>query len=145
MKIIIGSDHNGYNIKKEIIKKLKNLKYEIEDKGAYNEEAVDYPILAKSVCDAVLGSDENLGILICGTGIGMSIAANKIKGIRCAKADTKEEAGLTKQHNNANVLAVSSKKSNEEIVEIVLAFIKSEFSFEERHIRRIKEISDLEA
>lgn len=139
MKIIIGSDHNGYKLKSEIIEKLTNLDYEVIDKGTDSLDSVDYPLYAKKVCEEVLKTD-SLGILICGSGIGMSIAANKIKGIRCAKVDNEQEASLSKMHNNANVIAISSKKDIEEVSKIVLSFITNDFSNEERHIRRINEI-----
>ena len=143
MNIIIGSDHNGYEMKKHILNYLKELNYTVEDVGPYDfDQTDDFPIYAKKVGDYVLMNKENLGILICGTGIGMSIAANKIKGIMCAKLDNEEEAALSRQHNNANVMALSSKKSNDEVKKIIFSFINSEFLGEERLIRRIEEIEN---
>ena len=142
MNIIIGSDHRGYQLKKKIIEKLKTLNYNVKDMGTYNEEPVDYPIYAFKVSEEVLKSNENVGILLCGSGIGMSIAANKVKGIRCAKVDNINEASLSKQHNNANVISISTNKTLDEILDIILTFLKSEFSKEERHIRRINEIEN---
>ncbi len=138
MNIIIGSDHHGYELKRELIKYLTSLGYQVIDEGTNSSESVDYPIYAKKVCEKVING--NLGILICGSGIGMSIAANKIKGIRCAKVDNIEEASLARLHNDANVIAISSKKSIDEANEIILKFVSTNFSNEDRHIRRIKEI-----
>lgn len=138
MNIIIGSDHHGYELKRELIKYLTSLGYRVIDEGTNSSESVDYPIYAKKVCEKVING--NLGILICGSGIGMSIAANKIKGIRCAKVDNIEEASLARLHNDANVIAISSKKSIDEANEIILKFVSTNFSNEDRHIRRIKEI-----
>ncbi len=141
MKIIFGSDHRGYEKKNELISHFKGLNYEVEDKGAFSSESVDYPVFAKSVCESVLESDA-LGVLICGTGIGMSIAANKIKGIRCAKADNKEDAKYSRAHNNANVIALSNNKDIEELKELIEVFVTTPFSNEERHIRRISEFEN---
>ncbi len=143
MKIIIGSDHNGYEIKKTLIEYLKTLNFNIEDAGAMEyDELDDYPLYAKKVCDEVLKEEKNIGILICGSGIGMSIAANKVRGIRCAKVDNEEEAKMARLHNNANVVAISSKKSIKEIQNITLNFVNNDFSGEERHIRRINQINE---
>ena len=143
MKIIIGNDHNGYELKEDIIKRFNN-EFQIVDEGTNDNNSVDYPLIAKKVCEKVLEDDDNLGILICGTGIGMSIAANKIKGIRCAHVDNVEEAMLSKMHNNANVIAISGKINFEEAYEIIKIFLNTQFSNEERHIRRNNEISNLE-
>ena len=144
MNIIIGSDHGGFEHKKEMIEYLKGLNYEVEDVGPYSYEPKDdYPVYAKKVCKRVLEETGSLGVLMCGTGIGMSIVANKIKGIRCAKIDNEEEAKLAKLHNNANVMAVSSKKSDEEINKLMYYFINTPFSNEERHINRINKIEEI--
>lgn len=136
MKISIANDHNGI-LKKTIIKKyLENLGYEVIDFGSNDSIPVDYPEFAFTVGKSVANKDTDLGILICGTGIGMSIACNKIKGIRCAKVSNVEEAKLSRQHNNANVIALSSHLPDLEITEIVKTFVETDFSNEERHIRR---------
>ncbi len=143
MKIVIGSDHGGYESKNNIIKYLKELNYNVEDVGPYILDSTDdYPIYAKKVCSEILKDEDNLGILICTSGIGMSIAANKIKGIRCAKVDNAEEAKISRLHNNANVMSLSSYKTIEEMQIMVLNFIENKFSNEERHIRRINEIEN---
>lgn len=136
MKISIANDHNGVLIKNIIKEYLENLGYEVIDFGSNDNMSVDYPNLAFKVGKSVASKDTDLGILICGTGIGMSIACNKVRGIRCAKVSNVEEAKLSKQHNNANVIALSSHLSNTEIKEIVKTFVETDFSNEERHIRR---------
>ncbi len=143
MKIIIGNDHNGYELKKEIVKYLKNNNYYLSDAGCDSVESVDNPLIAKKVCDEVLTDEDNIGILICGTGIGMSIAANKVKGIRCAKVSTEEEAALSKLHNNANVMAISGRIDKSLAIKFVDKFINTNFSNEERHIRRNNQIDNM--
>lgn len=144
MKIAIANDHRGYNLKKQLISYLKEMGYDVLDLGTDSLEAVDYPIYAKKVADNIIEKNADMGILICGTGIGMSIAANKIKGIRCAKVSTEEEAYLTRLHNDANVLALSYKLVEEEAFNIVKKFLNTEKSNEKRHINRRKLIEKLE-
>ena len=144
MKIAIANDHRGYNLKKQLISYLKEMDYDVLDLGTDSLEAVDYPIYAKKVADNIIEKNADMGILICGTGIGMSIAANKIKGIRCAKVSTEEEAYLTRLHNDANVLALSYKLVEEEAFNIVKTFLNTEKSNEKRHINRRKLIEKLE-
>lgn len=136
MKIAIANDHNGVNIKTMLKKYLEELGYEVLDFGSNTSESVDYPNYAFKVGKSVANKESDLGILICGTGIGMSIACNKVKGIRCAKVSNVEEAMLSRKHNNANVIALSSHLPENELKEIVKVFIKTDFSNEERHIRR---------
>jgi len=136
MKIIIASDHHGVGIKAKIIKFLKKLGYQVDDYGTNSEELVDYPEYAFKVAKSVSGNPDDLGILLCGTGIGMSIAANKVRGIRCAKIDNVNDARLAKEHNAANVLAMSSKKRFGEMKKMIITFLNTETSNEERHIRR---------
>lgn len=143
MKIVIGNDHNGYDLKKEIVRYLKNNRYYLDDVGCDNIASVDYPLIAKKVCDEVLKDESNLGILICGTGIGMSIAANRVKGIRCAKVSTEEEAALSKLHNNANIMAISGRIDKTLAIKFVDKFINTSFSNEERHVRRNNQIDNL--
>ncbi len=138
--ILIGNDHAGYEVKKEIVKFLKENNYEVVDYGCNSNDSVDFPDYAFKVCQNI--KDDNKGILICTTGIGMSIAANKVKGIRCAKVDNVDEARLTRLHNNSNVLAISALKDIEELKKIVLTFLETPFSNEERHVRRIGKIDE---
>ena len=142
MKIGISNDHHGVELKNKIIKYLHGKGIECINFGTNDNESVDYVEYAVKLCPAINEKQVDLGILICGTGIGMSIAANKIKGIRCGKVSTVREAALTKEHNMANVIALSEYTENVE--EIVDAFINTEYSNEERHIRRIEEIAQLE-
>lgn len=140
----IGSDHGGFGLKEELIKYFKENNIPFLDYGTVNEESVDYPKYAFKVGEAVINNQIKYGILICTTGIGMSIACNKIKGIRCAKVDNVNEAYLTRFHNNSNILALSASHSLEETIEIVKTFLETEFSNEERHINRINMIHKYE-
>lgn len=137
MKIGIASDHRGV-ILKEKIKNYLNGKYQIIDYGTNSIESVDYPQYAYKIGEAVHDKKIDLGILICGTGIGMSIACNKVKGVRCAKVNDKEEAFLARNHNNANVIALSEKTTNYK--EIIDTFLTTNFSDEEKHHRRVEMI-----
>lgn len=142
MKIGIACDHAGYVKKEKLIKYLKKKKYEVIDFGTDSKMSVDYPDYAKKVGSAINNGEIELGILICYTGIGMSIAANKIDNIRCAKVDNIKEAELTRLHNNSNVLALSARKYLFEMKDIVDKFLTTKFSEEERHIRRINKLVD---
>jgi ribose 5-phosphate isomerase B len=144
MRLAIATDHNGVNEKKEIISFLLNQGFEVDDLSPDNTSIDDYPDFAKRVCESVLNKRADLGILMCGTGIGMSIAANKFKGIRCAKVSNESEAILARQHNNANVIALSYKENINSLKLMIEKFVKTEFSNEERHIRRIEKIGMLE-
>ena len=140
----IGSDHAGLEVKTLLIEYIKELGYQINDYGTYVNESVDYPDFAFKVGEAVSNKGIDKGILICKTGIGMSIACNKVVGIRCAKVDSVEDAKLTREHNDANVIAISAMKDIEEIKKIVYTFLTSEFSNDERHIRRVNKIAEYE-
>lgn len=144
MKLAIATDHNGVNEKKEIISFLVNQGFEVLDLSQDNTLIDDYPDFAKRVCEAVLSNQADLGILMCGTGIGMSIAANKFKGIRCAKVSNESEAILARQHNNANIIALSYKENINNLKIMIEKFVKTDFSNEERHVRRIEKIGMLE-
>jgi len=143
MRIAIATDHNGVKEKKEIIKELEK-KYEIVDKSPINTDTDDYPDFAFAVCNAILNNEADLGVLMCGTGIGMSIAANKVKGIICGHCSNVEQAHLTKEHNHANIIAISYKQDVPEIIEMINEFVKTEPSKEERHNRRVQKIKDYE-
>jgi len=143
MKIVIATDHNGVKEKEVIINNLKE-SYEVVDKSINNTPTDDYPTFAIEVAEYVSKNEDALGILLCGTGIGMSIAANKVKGIRCAHVTSIDEAKLSREHNNANIIALSYKNNINDILECINKFITTEFSNEERHIRRINIISKYE-
>lgn len=144
MKIGIANDHTGVEVKNQLKQFLDQLGYEVINYGTDQETSVDYPVYAFELCESLLNGDIVHGILICKTGIGMSIAANKVKGIRCAKADTVEEAKLTRLHNDSQVLALSALHDLELLKEICQTFLETEFSHEDRHIRRIKLMEDYE-
>lgn len=142
MKIAIATDHNGVNEKKEIIKTLNE--YDFIDKSPINYDTDDYPDFAFAVAKSIIDKEAELGVLMCGTGIGMSIAANKVKGIRCAHCNTVEQAHLAREHNNANVIALSYKLDVKEIIAMIKEFINTKPSEEERHIRRVNKIIEYE-
>lgn len=144
MKIAIGTDHNGEHIKKEIIRLLESKKIEVLDLSPRNFTIDDYTDYAIKVGEAVRKKEATYGILICGTGIGMSIAANKVKGIRCAHVSNINEAALSREHNDAQIIAMSAKKPMHEIIKMIDIFINTNFKEEERHIRRINKITEYE-
>ena len=126
-EIVIGSDHGGFKLKNIIIAHLKELGFEIKDKGCYSEESCDYPVIAKDVAEEVLNSG-NKGILICGTGIGMSIAANRYKGIRASHCTDTYTARLTRMHNDSNILCLGERITGSGLaLDIVDIWLKSEF------------------
>lgn len=143
IKIGIASDHRGYILKGQIIDRLMN-KYDITDCGAYSEESVDYPDYAFKLGNLVADKDVDFGIAICGSGIGISIACNKVKGVRCAKVSTPEEAEVTRNDNDANIVAFSASTSLDNALKIIDKFINTPFSNEERHQRRINKITRYE-
>lgn len=135
--IAIGCDHGGYGLKLEIIKYLEKNGFEYQDFGC-DGEAVDYPIIAKKVGQAIIDGKCEKGILICGTGIGISIAANKMKGIRCALCSDCFSAEATRLHNDTNIIALGGRVVGPELaVKMVDIFLNTPFSEDERHIRRI--------
>ena len=141
--IALGCDHGGYPLMKEVIKYLESAGIEYKDFGTYSEESCDYPVYAKLAANAVASGECEKGILICGTGIGISIAANKIKGIRCALIHDCFSAKATREHNDANMMAMGARVVGPGLaVEVVKTFLSTDFSNDERHIRRIKQIED---
>ena len=142
-QIGIGSDHGGYALKQAVIKHLEEKGYAVKDYGCYSEESCDYPVYAKAVANAVKDGEVKQGILICGTGIGISITANKIKGIRAALCSDTFSAHATREHNDANILAMGARVVGEGLaLDIVDTFLETEFSNDERHIRRINMIEE---
>ena len=136
--IALGSDHGGYEMKEEIKKHLDTRGLEYRDYGCNGPESVDYPVYAKKVARAILDVECEKGIVICGTGIGISITANKIKGIRAALCSDCYSAEATRLHNDANVLALGGRVIGIELAKkIVDTFLDTEFSGGERHVRRI--------
>lgn len=144
MKIAIGSDHAGFEVKERIRKILQELKYDVIDLGAFSSESVDYPDFGAAVGRAVARGTAEKGIVVCGSGIGIAIAANKIDGVRAAQAWNEETARLSRQHNDANVLSIGARVLPEdEIPGIVRAFLETSFEGG-RHAGRVAKISALE-
>ena len=143
-KIAIGADHAGFELKETIKNILKELGYEVVDFGTNSTDSVDYPLIAKTLATSVATRNPEKGILICGTGIGMSIAANKIKGIIAAHCTDIETAKLARQHNNSNVLTIGGRTTDPSVAkEIVKVWLETGFEGG-RHLRRVQEIRDLE-
>lgn len=142
--IALGCDHGGFELKNELIKHLQHQNIEVKDFGCYNTDSVDYPDIAEIVCDSVVSGECEKGILVCGTGIGMSIAANKIKGIRAALLNDTFSARMTAAHNNSNVIALGGRVVGPELAkDIVDAYLNSEF-LGGRHQTRLDKIKKLE-
>lgn len=144
--LYFGSDHGGYGIKSRVIEYFKISKYEeVIDKGCFSYELCDYPDFAESVCKEILKDSNSVGILFCSTGIGISIAANKISGIRCALCNDVKSAYLARKHNDANVIAIGGRVVDFiESTHIINKFLNTDFEGG-RHVSRIKKIHDLES
>lgn len=146
MKIAIGADHGGFRLKEEIIPLIRSLGHEVEDAGCSCEQSVDYPDYALPVCELVAQGKADRGILICGTGIGMSIAANKFPGIRCALVHDMFSAKATREHNDTNVLAMGERVIGPGLAqEIVRIWLETPFSNADRHVGRINKVMDIES
>lgn len=144
MKVALGSDHGGYELKNIIKEHLLDKGYQILDFGTESSKSVDYPEYGFKVGQAVVSKETDLGVVICGTGIGISIAANKVKGIRAALCTDSYMARMAREHNNANILALGSRVIGPGVaLDIVDTFINTSFS-ESRHARRLKIITDFE-
>ena len=144
MKIGIANDHRGLSLKIYIVNYLKEKRIEYVNYGTDSTDSVDYPDYAAVLCDPILAGEIDAGIIICGTGIGVSIACNKIKGIRCAKTCNATEAALARAHNDANVLALSGHIDKKLAIDIVTEFLETRYTNDERHINRLNKIKDLE-
>lgn len=143
--IAVGSDHGGYGLKQEVIGYLKENNFEYKDYGCYGKESCDYPEFGAAVAKAVASGECDRGIVICTTGIGISIAANKIKGVRCALCADTISAKMTREHNDANVIAVGGGIVGTSLaLGIVETFLNTPFSGEEKHCRRVAEIKAIE-
>ena len=143
MKIGIASDHRGFQLKQKIIRYFTDTE-EIIDFGTNSEEPTDYPDYAFKVSEAVRDKKVDFGVAICGSGIGISIACNKVKGIRCAKVDSIDDVIATRKDNDANIIAFSEKIPIEKAIEFVNTFIHTPCSQEEKHVRRINKIKNYE-
>lgn len=144
MIVSIGADHGGFEQKRALAEHLRNRGFEVVDRGTDSSESVDYPDFAEAVSCDVASGDADLGVLVCGTGIGMAIAANKVKGIRAANVTSADFARLSREHNDANVVTLSGRfVSLEDNKSIVDAFMDTPFAGD-RHARRVGKISALE-
>lgn len=141
--IAIGSDHAGFELKQEVMKFLAGKGYEVKDYGCYSTASVDYPEFAHAVAHAVADGEAEKGIVICGTGIGVCMAANKVKGVRAALCHDCFSAEATRQHNDANVLTMGARVVGGGLaLKITEIFLETPFSNDERHIRRIEKIEE---
>lgn len=144
MKIGLASDHGGFNLKNEIAYFLKSKNIEVVDFGVNSSEAVDYPIYGEMVANAVVNKEIDYGIVCCGTGIGISLAANKVKGIRCAVVSDVFSAKMSKAHNNCNMLSLGERVLGKSLaIEIVEAWLNTEFEGD-RHQKRVDMITQIE-
>lgn len=145
MKIAIGADHAGFDLKQALVKHLGDMGFQVQDMGASDSQPSDYPIYAEKVAQAVASHQVDRGILVCGNGIGMSIVANKLPGVRAALVFTEKMAEQTRSHNDSNVLSLAGRdlplETNLKLTDI---WLKTPFSNIDRHIRRVKEIGDIE-
>lgn len=145
MKIAVASDHAGYSAKQEIVAYLNEKGYTAIDLGTYSLDSCDYPDYALKCANEVVSGRADFGILICGTGIGMAICANKVKGIRCANCSDEFSTRMTREHNDANMLALGARViSVEKMKQLVDIFLSTPFSNEEKHIKRIAKITKAE-
>lgn len=143
MKIAVASDHGGYLLKETVKKHLEDRGIEVLDLGTHSEESVDYPVYGKLCGETVANGEADLGVVCCGTGIGISIAANKVKGIRCGLCTSVEMAHLTKQHNDANILALGGRTTAPELaLAIVDEWLDTEFEGG-RHQRRVDMLNEM--
>lgn len=144
MKVVIGCDHGGFELKEVLSAHLKDKGFDVIDVGTYDTNSVDYPDIAQKACEEVTSGRCEWGVLICGTGIGISIAANKVNGIRCALVANEYSAEMTKRHNNANMVAFGGRVTGPDLAKHILdAYVGAEFEGG-RHEKRIEKISALE-
>jgi ribose 5-phosphate isomerase B len=145
MKIVLGSDHAGFDLKSQIVEFVKGLGHDVTDVGAYNREPSDYPDFAEKVGRAVVNGEADRGILICGSGIGASVAANKIVGVRAGNVTDIYSAHQGVEHDQMNVLVLGSRVLGAAVApELVQAFLNAEFTGEERHVRRLAKVAAIE-
>jgi ribose 5-phosphate isomerase B len=145
MKIALGADHAGFELKEKLKRVLVAQGVQVEDHGTQSDESVDYPDFARAVAEEVARQQADFGILVCGTGIGMSMSANKVPGIRAAKVDTEFEAGMARAHNDANVLCLGARVTDEATAKnLVRKFLETRFEGGARHRRRVDKIMAIE-
>ncbi len=145
IKIAIGSDHGGYELKNSIVEFLKNKKYAVEDMGTHSRDACDYPLIGFEVAKAVAEGKADKGVLICKTGVGMAIIANKLRGIRAAACYDKEMARSSVEHNDCNIIVLAADYTDtDKAIEILKVWLEAEHAGE-RHARRVKQIKEIES
>ncbi|MDP9236838.1 MAG: ribose 5-phosphate isomerase B [Chloroflexota bacterium] len=145
MRIAIGADHGGFSLKQLIVAEMRLLGHEVIDKGTDSEEPVDYPDFSEAVGDAIASGEAHRGIILCGSGVGASVAANKIVGVRCAVCHDTYSAHQGVEHDDMNVLALGARVVGPELaLELVRAFVGARFSREERHVRRLNKVLAIE-
>lgn len=146
MRIAIGADHAGFTLKEDLVRQLRKLGYDVLDLGTHSVEAVDYPDFAEAVGKAVIEGKAERGVLICGSGVGASVAVNKIPGIRAGLCHDTYSAHQGVEHDNMNVLVLGSRVIGIELAhELVRAFLGAQFSGEERHRRRLAKVASIES
>ena len=146
--VYIGADHAGFSVKAELRKYLVDSGYEVTDLGCFSEDSVDYPDVAREVGEKVLETPKSLGVLLCGTGIGMSMAANKLKGIRAALCADESAAEMARRHNDANVVAIGARTTSIDLAKKILeTFLNTKFEGAqadgERHLRRVVKMNEM--
>lgn len=144
MMIVVASDHAGYELKLKVAEHLKEKGIEVKDLGTYSEESVDYPIYGHKCGEALMAGEGDLGMVFCGTGIGISMAANKVKGVRCALVTSVEMAHMAKEHNDANILAMGGRTTDPDLaIKMTDEWLNTEFVGGGRHSRRIDELNEM--
>lgn len=145
MHVYLGSDHGGYKMKEVLKEWLKEKEYKFTDLGCFSEESVDYPDFAREVAEKVFEEKSSRGVIICGTGIGVSMTANKVKGIRAALCTTEHMAKMAREHNSAQVICIGGRTTDDETAKKILeAFLGTEFSGDDRHKNRINKMMALD-
>jgi ribose 5-phosphate isomerase B len=145
MNIAVGSDHAAFGLKQKVVERLRAMGHQVEDLGTNSTAACDYPPIARDVAERVAGGKAERGVLMCGTGIGMSIAANKVPGVRAALVYSEKVAAGTRDHNDSNVLVLAGREFEDEAnLRMMEVWMGTPYSGEERHRRRLKQIEDIE-
>lgn len=145
MKIIIGSDHGGYELKKKLVDSLKEAKYDVDDMGTHSKDSCDYPLIGFEVAKAVSAGKASRGVLICRTGIGMAIIANKLPGVRAGAVYNAQMAKSSREHNDCNVLVLAADYTDETVAKNILKVWLDTESLGDRHARRVEQIRKLES
>jgi len=144
MNLYIGSDHAGYSMKNSLKEYLVERGHDVVDVGTFSEDSVDYPDIAREVSEKVLENPGAFGVLVCGTGIGMQMTANKLKGIRATVATNENMAEMSRKHNDANVITLGGRTTELELAKkIIDKFLATEFENEERHVRRVRKMEGI--